>query len=244
MHMKAIEAHLSAAGAPADEHQGAARRRRGGRQRPPRRLHPRQQGDAGRRRRGDQRLADVRPRHPVDLLRPARPGLLPDRRPRQQVRPALGIVWRRGRQPGDGPRAGARPDEGQGRAHQDSRASTTTSCRCATRSAQEFARLPFNETQVPDGARGAEALRRVGLHHARARLGPADLRGQRPALRFHRRGRQDGAAGRGDGQGQHAPGAQPGPAEGGRPVRGPPQEGDAEDSRVTRSPGCTAASRG
>ena len=40
------------------------------------------QGAARRRRRRDQRLADVRPRHPVDLLRPARPGVLPDRRAR------------------------------------------------------------------------------------------------------------------------------------------------------------------
>ena len=72
----------------------------------------------------------------------------------------------------------------------------------------------LQRAQVPDGAGGAEALRRVGLHHARTRLGPAHLRGQRPALRLHRRGRQDGAAGRGDGQGEHAPGAQPGPAEG------------------------------
>ena len=52
---------------------------------------------AGRRRR-HLRLADVRPRHSVDLLRAARPGLLPDRSARHQVRPALRLLRRRGRQ--------------------------------------------------------------------------------------------------------------------------------------------------
>ena len=73
------------------------------------------------RRRRDLRLADVRSRHPVDLLRPARPRLLPDRPARHEERPALRLVRRRGREPGV--RAGADPgaDEGQGRPHQDSR---------------------------------------------------------------------------------------------------------------------------
>ena len=48
---------------------------------------------------------NVRARRAVDLLRPARPRVLPDRPARQQHRSALGIVRRRGRQPGV--RAGA-----------------------------------------------------------------------------------------------------------------------------------------
>ena len=90
----APEAERQAAG----QHQVLHRGRRGSRQRPPRRLRPRPQGRARRRRRRHLRLADVRPRRPVDLLRPARPGLLPDRSARHEERPALGIVRRRGRQ--------------------------------------------------------------------------------------------------------------------------------------------------
>ena len=74
---------------PAGEHEVHPRRRRGSRQRQPRRLHPRPQGRAGGRRRRDFGFGDVRPRRAVDLLRPARPGLLPDRPARQQHRPAL-----------------------------------------------------------------------------------------------------------------------------------------------------------
>ena len=58
------------------------------------------QAGSGRRRRRHLRLADVRSRHPVDLLRPARPDLLPDRPARDEERPALGIVRRRGGEPG------------------------------------------------------------------------------------------------------------------------------------------------
>ena len=58
--------------------------------------------------------------------------------------------------------------------------------------------------EVPQGARRAEAVRRDRLLDARARVGAADVRGERPAVRVHRRGRQDRAAGHGDGQGQHA----------------------------------------
>ena len=64
--------------------------------------------------------------------------------------------------------------------------------------------------EISQGARRAEAVRRVRLHHARARLGAADLRGQRAAVRVHRRGRQDRDSGGRDGQGQHAPGARSG----------------------------------
>ena len=65
----ALEAERPAAG----EHEVLHRRRGGSRQREPRRLHPRAQGRAQRRRRRHLRLADVRSRRPVDLLRPARP---------------------------------------------------------------------------------------------------------------------------------------------------------------------------
>ena len=101
-----VHAHQGRRGAPeeerqpAGEHQVLHRGRRGGRQRAPRRVRALAQAGAGGRRRGDLRLADVRPRHPVDLLRPARPGVLPDRSARHEERPALGLVRRRGGQPG------------------------------------------------------------------------------------------------------------------------------------------------
>ena len=61
---------------------------------------------------------------------------------------------------------------------------------------EEWKRLPFNETALREGARRAEAVRRERLLDARARLGAADLRGERPARRLHRRRRQDGDPGR------------------------------------------------
>ena len=91
----APEAERQAAG----EHEDHPRGRRGSRQRQPRQLHPRPQERARRRRRRHLRLADVRARRAVDLLRPARPRLLPDRPARQQHRPALGIVRRRRGEP-------------------------------------------------------------------------------------------------------------------------------------------------
>ena len=99
---------------------------------------------AGRRR--DLRLADVRARRSVDVLRPARPGVLPDRPARQQHRPAFRIVRRRGRQPGVRARADDRADEGPRRPHQDSRLLR----RCGAVEAEErqaWATLPFNEKQ-------------------------------------------------------------------------------------------------
>ena len=69
----------------------------------------------------------------------------------------------------------------------------------------QWKQLPFNEKRYAQGARRAEAVRRERLHDARARLGAADLRGQRPARRLHRRRREDRDPRRGDGQGQHAP---------------------------------------
>ena len=125
MHFKAIEAHLKQNGKlpvnikiilEGEEEVGSAQSRR---------LRQGPQGRARGRRRRHLRLADVRPRHPVDLLRPARPGLLPDRSARHQVRPALGIVRRRGRQSRHGAGADPGADEGQAAAGSRSPASTT-----------------------------------------------------------------------------------------------------------------------
>ena len=93
-HRSAPEAERQAAG----QHEDHPRRRGGSRLRAPRRLRPRPQIRARRRRRRHLRLADVRPRHPVDLLRAARARLLPDRSSRDEERPALGIVRRRRRE--------------------------------------------------------------------------------------------------------------------------------------------------
>ncbi len=99
MHLKAIEAHLKQNGRLPVEHQGDPRGRRRSWQRQPRRVRSRPQGRACRRRRGHLRLADVRPRRPVDLLRPARPWRISRSIcAAVQVRPALGLVRRRGGQ--------------------------------------------------------------------------------------------------------------------------------------------------
>ena len=84
---------------------------------------------------------------------------------------------------------------------------------------------------VPQGLRHPEAVRRDRLHDARAHVGAADVRSQRPALRLHRRGRQDRAAGGGDGEGQHAPRAESGSGQDRGAVRGVPEEDRAEDGR-------------
>ena len=121
MHFKAIEAHLKQNGRlpvnikfilEGEEEVGS---------RQPRRLRQGAQGRARRRRRRDLRLADVRSRHPVDLLRPARPRLLPDRSARHEERSALGLVRRRRRQPRHGAGADPGADEGRERPDQDSR---------------------------------------------------------------------------------------------------------------------------
>ena len=78
----------------------------------------------------------------------------------------------------------------------------------------EWKKLPFNETKYRKELGRAAAVRRVGLLDARARVGAPDVRGERPAVRVHRRGRQDGAARHRDGQGEHAPGARSAPRQG------------------------------
>ena len=72
MHLKAIEAYVKQKSAPADEHQGDPRGRGGSRRRSHRRLRADPQGPAHGQRRRDLRLADVRARGPVDLLRAPR----------------------------------------------------------------------------------------------------------------------------------------------------------------------------
>ena len=89
---------------------------------------------AGGRRRRHLRLGDVRARRAVDLLRPARPRVFPDRPARQQHRPALRIVRRRGREPGVRAGADDRADEGPRRPHQDSGLLRRCACRCRRRS--------------------------------------------------------------------------------------------------------------
>ena len=195
----APEAERPAAG----EHEDHPRGRGGGRQREPRRLHPRPQGRARRRRRRHLRLGDVRARRAVDLLRPARPRLLPDRPARQQHRSALGIVRRRGREPGVRAGAGDRADEGSRRPHQDSRLLRRCGA-AAGGGAPGVGVAAVQREEVQEGLRHSEAVRRDRLHDARAHVGAADVRGQRPAVRLHRRRREDGAAGRRDGEGQHA----------------------------------------
>ena len=79
---------------------------------------------------------------------------------------------------------------------------STTTVRAGRRGARGVQALPFNEKQYREDVRRAEAVRRDRLHDARAHVGAADVRGERPAARLHGRRREDGAAGRGDGQGQ------------------------------------------
>ena len=76
---------LEAERPPAGEHQDHPRRRRGSRLGESRQLRQEPQGRAQGRRRRHLRFADVRSRRAVDLLRPARPRLLPDRSARHEV---------------------------------------------------------------------------------------------------------------------------------------------------------------
>ena len=84
---------------------------------------------------------------------------------------------------------------------------------------QAWASLPFNEKKYRKDFGIPKVVRRDRLHDARAHLGAADVRGQRAALRLHRRRREDGAAGRRDGEGQHAARAESGSRQDRRAVR-------------------------
>ena len=113
-----------------------------------------------------------------------------------QDRSALRIVRRRGGQPGDGAGADPGADEGPRRPHQDSRLLRRCAAAAATRSARSgrscrsTRRKYRKELGAPKlfGETGYTTLERV--------VGAADVRGQRPAVRLHRRRRQDRAAGR------------------------------------------------
>ena len=231
MHFKAVEAHLKQNGRlpvnikfilEGEEEVG---------QRKSRRLRPRPQTGARGRRRRDLGLGDVRPRHSLDLLRPARPRVFPDRLARQQHRPALGLLRRRRRQPRVRARADDRADEGSRRPRQDSR--LLRRCRAAAgdraRGVEEAA---VQRKEIQEGFRDPEAVRRERLHDARADVGAADARGQRSAVGLHRRGREDRAAGRGDGEDQHAPRAEPGSEQDRGALRGVREEAGAEDRHV------------
>ena len=140
------------------------------------------QAGPGRRRRRHLRLADVRPRHPVDLLRPARPAYFQiDLRGTKSdlhsgsfggavANPAFVLAQvlaqmkdRSGRIKIPGLlRRRARAERG------------------GARGVEEAA---VQRDAVPQGAGRAEAVRRDRLLDARARLGAADVRGERPAVR-------------------------------------------------------------
>src|SRR4030095_891160 len=65
----------------------------------------------------------------------------------------------------------------------------------------EWKKLPFNETRDRKGPGRADAVWRARLLDARARVGAADVRHQRPVVGIHRRRRKDRVAGDGHGQG-------------------------------------------
>ena len=139
------------------------------------------------------------------------PRLLPDRPARHEERPALRVVRRRGRQPGDGAGADPRADEGQAAAASRFPASTTTSA-------------PLRDEERAELARSCRSTRRATARISARRscsARPATRRssgsGRRPTFEvngllagLHGRGRQDGDSGRGDGEGQHAPRARSG----------------------------------
>ena len=95
----------------------------------------------------------------------------------------------------------------------------TMSCALREEERAEWQKLPFNEKKYRQelgapklfGETGYTTLERVW---ARPTFEVNGL-----LVRIHRRRRQDRAAGRGDGQGQHAAGAEPGSEEDWRSVR-------------------------
>ena len=158
--------------------------------------------------------------------------VLPDRSARHEIGSALRIVRRRRRQSGDGAGAGPRADERPRRPHQDSRASTTTWCRCGRKSARS--------------SRSCRSTRRsTGRISARRKLfgetGYTTLERIWARPTFEVNGLLSGFTGEGaktvipavgHGEGQHAAGAEPGSEEDRRSVRGVRQEGHAEDGRA------------
>ena len=147
----------------AGEHEAHSGRRGRGRQRQPGRLHPRAQERARGRPRGHLGHVDVRSGCSVDLLRPARPGLLPDRPARQQGRPALRRIRRRRRQPVVRTRADDRADEGSQRPDQDSRLLRRCPADGRGRAAGMGAAVVQRE-EIPEGFRDSQAVRRDRIH--------------------------------------------------------------------------------
>ena len=159
-------------------------------------------------------------------------------------RPALRLFRRRRRQSGIRAREHPRADEGSRRPHQDPRLLRRCAGPLTGRGARAVEAAALQREAIREGARRASAVRRERLQHARTRLGAADLRGQRPAVRLYRRRRQDRDSCRRDGEGQHAARARSASRQDRAAVRGVREEGRAEDRRGQPSRGCTAASRG
>ena len=126
-------------------------------------------------------------------------------------RPALGIVRRRGRQPGDRARADARADEGPRRPHQDPRLLRRCAWRCRQEEREAWARAAVQREEVQGRT---SAFRSCS---ARPAITTLERTWARPT--FEVNGLLSGFTGEGaktvlpavaDGQGQHAAGAEPG----------------------------------
>ena len=76
------------------------------------------------------------------------------------------------------------------------------------REREEFRALPLTDEEFKKSAWRERPRRRGGIHVARAPLGPADVRHQRPHKRLPGRGREDGAARPGKREVQLPPGAE------------------------------------
>ena len=124
------------------------------------------------------------------------------------VRPALRHVRRRRRESRDGARAHpldlprrARPHRHQGILRQGAAVSRGRP--------QGHAPPAVQRRAVQEGSRREVARRRGGEDDTREALDAADPRGERHALRLHRRGREDRAPRDGDGEGELPPRARP-----------------------------------
>ena len=192
MHLKAIEAHLKQNGKLPVNMQDRPRGRRGSRVRQPRRLHQGPQGRTEVRRRRHLRLADVRSRHPVDLLRAARASstsrsTCAARRATCTPGSFGGAVANPAMVLAPDPRA----DEGQAADASRFPASMTTCGSCETRSGRECKKLPFNETRYAKELGAPKLFGESGYTTLERVWARPDVRGQRPARGIHRRRRQD-----------------------------------------------------
>ena len=179
---------------------------------------------AGLRLRRHLRHQPVRPRSARDHLRPERAGLLRAARSGSQPRPALGDLRRRRRQPAQ--RAGDDPRQPEGARRQDPDRRLLRRVKpLEDWERAEFAKLPFSEAEFQADLGVSVAGGRGRLHHARAEVGPADLRRQRHLRRLRRPRAQDRAALQGRRQAQLPPGPRPGPQDGRAAVPGPRRQG-------------------